>query len=65
MADVGEILLTTAEELLLRGVVAAVPAIGRLFDRALSGEPEAVRRVRDILPERSASQAVADELRGR
>lgn len=63
MADVGETLLTAAEELLLRGLVAAVPAIGRLLRSALSGDPPAVRKVTDILPERSASQEVAEELR--
>jgi hypothetical protein len=56
-------ILSDDEAGLLTALIGVVPAIGRLIERAMSGEPEAVRRVRDILPERSASQATADELR--
>jgi hypothetical protein len=55
-------ILSDAEANLLTALVGAVPAIGRAIASALDGEPEAVRRVRDILPERGASQAVAEEL---
>jgi len=56
-------LLTAAEEALLRAAVAIAPGIGRLIARAISGDEAAVRRVNEILPETSASQAAADELR--
>lgn len=60
----GDPIVSDAEAALLTAIVGAVPNIGRLIVGAISGKPEAVRRVNEILPERSASQDVADSLRG-
>lgn len=55
-------ILSDAEASLLSAAIGLAPGIARLIEGAMSGEPAAVRRVRDILPAKSASQAVADEL---
>lgn len=54
------------EETLLKALVAATPGIGQWIAGLIDGEPQdqaQTRRVRDVIPERSASQAVADDLR--
>lgn len=59
-------ILSDAEAGLLAALVGLVPSIGRWIECLAGDDPEtATRRVREILPERSASQAVADELRQR
>ncbi len=55
-------MLSDAEAALLRSLVEVVPTVGGFLRALASGAPDAQRRVADILPERSASQAVADEL---
>lgn len=56
-------ILSDAEVSFLRAAVEIIPSIGRFLSELASGAPDAQRRVADILPERSASQAVVDELR--
>lgn len=59
--------MNRAEEALVLALVAAAPGIGRWIGGLIDGNdsnPTATRRVRDILPEKSASQAAVDELRG-
>lgn len=58
-------LLSDAEAALLQAAVGVAPAIGTLIERAIAGDGAAVRRVREILPERGESAAAADELRVR
>lgn len=51
---------------LLRAVFAVVPGLARWIAGLIEGrdvDPEFTRRVRDILPARSASEAAADDLR--
>lgn len=49
----------------LKGLAAAVPTVAAwLFDVTKDRPDPFSRRVRDILPERSASRQVADELAG-
>lgn len=57
-------ILSEVELALVKALVAAVPAVGRFLIGLASGEPAAVRRVGDILPEQSASESAAVELRG-
>lgn len=57
-------ILSDQEVALLAALVGAIPAIGRWVEGLVTGQPAAIRRVAEILPARSASQAVADELRG-
>lgn len=57
-------ILSDAETKLLTAIVGLVPNVGRWIESLAGDEPEmATRRVRDVLPERSASQQAADELR--
>jgi hypothetical protein len=55
--------LSDAEAGLLKALVAIVPSIGKFLVDLVTGEPDAVVRVPDILPKRSASQAAAEKLR--
>lgn len=53
------------EEALIKALALASPGIGRWLGGLIAGsdtQPERTRRVADILPERSASQSVVDEL---
>jgi len=59
--------MTPAEEALIVALIGAAPGIGRWIGGLINGNdehPMATQRVRDILPEKSASQAAVDELRG-
>lgn len=56
-------ILSPAEEAVMRAIAAALPNIPRWLSMLTEGDADATRQVADILPERSASQAVADELR--
>lgn len=50
---------------ILKGLVVVVPAFGRWLAGLLDGadeRPDFSRRVRDVLPARSASRAAAEEL---
>lgn len=58
-------ILTDAEANLVAAVLGIVPGLATMIADALDGDPEAVRQVRDILPERSASAAAAAALRAR
>lgn len=65
MADDRKI-LSDAELGLLTAIIGAVPTIGRWIGGLLSGEdtdPQATRRVRDVLPVKSASEQAADDIR--
>lgn len=56
--------MTPAEEALLVAAIQAAPGIGQFIASVFNREPETAqtKRVREILPERSASQIVAEEL---
>lgn len=61
-------ILSDKQVALVTSLVQAVPEIGRWIGGLFDGDdvdPAATKRVRDVLPEKSASQAVADELRRR
>lgn len=55
-----------AELAILKAAIEAAPAIAEWIGDLIAGgaHPDDTRRVRDILPERSASQKAADELHG-
>lgn len=47
---------------ILVALIKGMPALGEVLARLLEGDP-AAQRVRDVLPQRGASERVADELR--
>jgi hypothetical protein len=59
----GDPILSDSEVALLAALVQSVPRIGQWIEGIFVGDERATRHVSDILPERSASQEAAEELR--